>query len=501
VNSFGGRARLQVSGLSKRYGSVQALDDVGFEVAAGETMALLGENGAGKSTLVKVLSGLVTPDSGTISVDGRVVSLRSSQQSQSAGIAVVQQEYSSVPNLSVAENVFLGQSDAPLLWWRRALARRAAPLLANVGLDYLDPLVPLRQLSVAERQLVEVARVLARDAKVLLFDEPTAALSDTEIERVLDVVRRLAGEGRSVIYVTHRLQEVYRVADRVTVFRDGRNLPPAAASQLSVDDVVTMMIGRRLGQLFPRHGEATGAEVLGVCELSAPGLEEPITFSVRAGEILGLTGQMGSGAGAVVQALAGDRALSAGSVRLHGQRLRKVDRKAGIARGIAYCSADRQLDGMFTGLPVMRNLTSPWLDRISSRGFLSAPRERALATQSARQMAFDTGRLGSSVDVLSGGNQQKVALGRWVGGECSVLLVEEPTRGVDVGARAEIYTRLRELCDQGLAIVVASSDTSEIGGLADTIATFYRGRLTAMRPHEEWTDESLLKAVMHGPAA
>ncbi|HEY4332187.1 MAG TPA: ATP-binding cassette domain-containing protein, partial [Ilumatobacteraceae bacterium] len=283
--------RLRVAGLCKRYGAVQALDRVDFEVLPGETMALLGENGAGKSTLVKVLSGLVTPDEGHIEIDGRPVTLRNSQQSQAAGIAVVQQEYSSVPNLTVAENVFLGQADSPLVWRKRALAKAAAPLLASVGLDYLDPLIGLQRLSVAERQLVEIARVLARDAKVLLFDEPTAALSDTEIARVLAVVRSLAAQGRSVIYVTHRLREVYEVADRVTVFRDGCNLAPRHASEVDVDEIVTMMLGRRLSQLFPQRPPLTGEPLLNVDGLDVPGLDGPVSFTVRAGEILGLTGQ------------------------------------------------------------------------------------------------------------------------------------------------------------------------------------------------------------------
>ena len=493
--------RLQVTGLSKRYGPVRALDSVELSVWPGETVALLGENGAGKSTLVKVLSGLVEPDSGEIRIDGQLRSFRTSRQSQDAGIAVVQQEYSSVPNLTVAENVFLGQAASPVVWRRRALARAAAPLLDRVGLGSLDPLTELRQLTVAERQLVEIARVLARDAQVLLFDEPTASLSDAEIVRVISVVRGLAAEGRSIIYVTHRLGEVFEVGDRVVVFRDGRNLPARAVRDVSTDEIITMMLGRKLAQLFPPRPPAGGEVLLSVTGLCAPGLADPVSLTVRSGQIVGLTGQMGSGAGLVVQALAARHPVTAGTVTVAGTPVTFAGRREGISKGVGFCSSDRQADGLFTGLSVQRNLSSPWLSSVSRKGVLSAPRERALAGTAAAGMAIDLGRLSSAASTLSGGNQQKVALGRWASADSRVLLVEEPTRGVDVGARAEIYLRLRAMCAQGTAILVASSDTAEIGGLCDVIGTFYRGRLTALRPHDEWTDESLLAQVMSGAAA
>lgn len=494
--SEGDALRLEIIKLSKRYGAVQALDGVNFELRAGEVVALLGENGAGKSTLVKALSGLVIPDSGEIVVDGRSRAFRSSQQSQAAGIAVVQQEYSSVPNLTVAENIFLGQASSPFVWRRGSLARAAEPLLERVGLSYLDPLTQLRFLTVAERQLIEIARILARDARIVIFDEPTASLSDAEIVRVLNVIRALASEGRGVIYVTHRLNEVFQIGDRVVVFRDGRSMEPVLVNDVDAEVLVTMILGKKLNNLFPLRTDVAGAELMVIEGLLTPGLEEPVSLRVRAGEIVGLTGQMGSGAGLVVQALAGRRPILAGAVRIGGEELSLRTRSDGIREGIGYCSADRQLDGMFPGLSVGRNLSSPWLSTVSRRGVLSRTLERELVESAARGIAIDSSRLTSPASVLSGGNQQKVALGRWASGESRVLLVEEPTRGVDIGARSEIYRRLRSMCDEGMAIVVASSDTSEILGFCDTIGSFYRGRLTAIKSYADWTGEELLAEVM-----
>ena len=493
--------RLLVRGLSKRYGNVQALAEVDFSLRAGEVMALLGENGAGKSTLVKVLSGLVEPDAGTIEIEGRSVELFPSARSQAAGVAVVHQEYSSVPTLTVAENLVLGQTGVPALWMPGRLKARARDLLGAVGLDHLDPATPVEKLSVAEMQLLEIARLLVRDAQILIFDEPTAALADREIERVLSVIKRLAGEGRSVIYVTHRLPEVFRLADRVTVFRNGQSLPPRLTSELDVDAVITMMLGRDLETMYPPRAMPSGSPLLAVEGLMAPGLAEPISLDVRPGEIVGLTGQLGSGASAVVRALAGMVPAHAGAVRLDDHPLSLRSRAAMLRSGIAYCSDDRKRDGIFAERPIRENLSSPWVRSIARGGWISARREVAKAVGIADRFAIDVKRLASEVGTLSGGNQQKVAVGKWLGAEPRIMLLEEPTRGVDIGARAEIYQRLRDLCAAGLGIVVASSDTAEIFGLSDTIGTFYRGRLTGFRGHAEWTEDALVREVMHQEAA
>ena len=492
--------RLVVRGLSKRYGSVQALDDVDFELRAGEVMALLGENGAGKSTLVKVLAGLVQPDAGSIEIDGKQASLFPSARSQAAGVAVVHQEYSLVPTMTVGENLLLGQVHTSRVWLPFRLNARAREIIAEVGLEGLDPRTPVERLSVAELQLLEIARLLVRDAQILILDEPTAALADREIERVMGVIRRLTQGGRSVIYVTHRLPEVFQLADRATVFRNGRSQPPARTADLNVDALIGMMLGRELGAMFPDRASAPGEPVLEVDELIAPGLAEPVSFVARAGEIVGLTGQLGSGASTTAQAIAGRAVNTAGRVTLNGDELRLRSHAAVLRAGVAYCSADRKRDGIFFGRAIRENLSSPWLTSVSQNGWIGARRERERAREIAGRFAIDVERLGSPVGTLSGGNQQKVAVGKWLGTTPSVLVLEEPTRGVDVGARAEIYQRLRDLCNEGLAIVISSSDTAEVRGLCDTIATFYRGRLTSIRAHDQWTEEELRREVMHETA-
>lgn len=490
--------RLRMSGISKTYGNLRALNEANFELAAGEIMALLGENGAGKSTLVKVLAGLVVPDAGTIEIDGSVQRIQSSRDSQHAGVAVLQQEYSSVSCLSVAENLMLGDERASRWWSPKRVRKATESLLAQVGLSHVAPDRLVSSLNMAETQLLELARVLHRDARILIFDEPTAALSDAEIDRVLSVARRLADEGRSIIYVTHRLAEVFQIADRVTIFNSGRSSDPQAAAKMSVDSVIPLMLGRRLDALYPRRGDIDRRAVrLEVKGLLTSGVEHPVDLTVASGEILGLTGQLGSGASAVVRAIAGVSPMTAGKVILDGSPVRVRHRGHAARMGLAFCSEDRKHDGMFQGMSVRSNLSAPWLRSTTVGGWVSRSRERVRATEICEMFAISSSRLDTPVELLSGGNQQKVVLGRWLGIAPRVLLVEEPTRGVDVGARAELYGTLRALADGGAAVVVASSDTSEILGLCDTVAAFYRGRLERIAPHAEWDPVSLVTSVMH----
>ena len=358
---------LQLQAVSKSFGSIRALDRVDFEVRTGEVMALVGENGAGKSTLVKILAGMYKPDRGRISLAGRPVEFSGTTQSEQAGIAVVQQELSLVPTLSIADNVFLGDTRRG---WRaapRAQAQAAAPFLNQVGLGGLDPLSRVERLTVAERQLIEVARLLARDARVLIFDEPTAALADREIERVKGVVRALQYQGRSIIYVTHRLDEVFELADRVTVFRDGRSSSPARTGNISLDELISMMLGGSLAALFPDRGTAApGKVVLEVKDLLTDRLTAPVSLDVRAGEIVGLAGQLGSGASDTLRAIAGHEPRVAGTVTVAGRPVPPDSPAAAIRNGIGYSSSDRKRDGIFLQRTVVENLTSPSLGLVST---------------------------------------------------------------------------------------------------------------------------------------
>lgn len=462
-------------------------------------MGLLGENGAGKSTLVKVLAGLVAPDSGTVLVDGRETSLYPTSRSQEAGIAVVHQEYCSVPTMTVAENLVLGLRTAPLIWRPKALRNRARKLLDLVGLHDVDPATPVEFLSVAEVQLLEVARVISVDARILIFDEPTAALSDQEIPRVMNAIRGLRASGRSIIYITHRLAEVKEICDRVTVFRNGSSAKPVSVDSLDVNSIITMMLGREMQSMFPEREHDYEMEPLySVHDVMAHGIQEPVSFVVPRGQIVGLTGQLGSGTGPVMEVLGGLHPPLSGRVSLNGSVVTFGSMKGLRQQGIAYCSPDRKKNGIFAVRSMRQNLSSPWLGRVSKLGWISRTHERTWTERIASAFAADRKRMAAPVGALSGGNQQKVAVGRWLGIQPKVMLLEEPTRGVDVGARAEIYESLRRVCDEGVGIVVASSDSSEILGLCDWIGTFYRGRLTDFRPRHQWTAEQLTLEVMHG---
>jgi ABC-type sugar transport system ATPase subunit len=489
---------VQVTGLKKSYGAVQALKGADFEVRAGEVMALLGENGSGKSTLVKVLSGLVARDEGTVRINGSELDLVTPAESRVAGVATVTQEFSLVPQLTAAENVFLG-SGLGGSWNQARLQRRAAPFLDSVGLGAAERRKPVGALSVGERQLIEVARVLARDARVLIFDEPTAALSDVEIARILDLVGRLAAEGRSIVYVTHRLGEVFAIANRATVMRDGRSQEPIEVADTDVRGLIARMLGRELTTIYPDRAKGIGPPLLSAAEVSAPGLEEPIDLTVGRGEIVGLAGQLGSGAGSLLEGIAGLAGSAGGRLEVDGREVPHRNLGQAIKAGIAYCSPDRKRDGIFEFRSVTDNLTAPSLRKVTPAGWFSPGRSRKLAGELAGRFQIQAKRLGADAGALSGGNQQKVAVGKWIGIEPRVLLVEEPTRGVDVGARAEIYGHLRALADEGMGIVFASSDLAEVSGLADTVLTFYRGRLVRTAAAVDLPQGELMADVTHGP--
>jgi len=493
--SASGDVLLDMTDISKSYGSVKALVDVNFELKSGEVMALLGENGAGKSTLVKVLSGLVSPDSGSITLRGVTTNLGSPHLAREAGIAVVQQELSLVPNLTVAENLFIGGTDVKGAWTGRKLRDLARPLLEQVGLADLDPRRFVSSLSVGEMQLIEIARLLGRNAEILILDEPTAALSDVEIQRVLKVVKNLTGSGRTVIYVTHRLGEVFEIADRATIFRNGRSLDPVLVSDLTIDSLIERMLGRHLGDMYPGRTSHFGPVRLEVTDLETPGLVAPASITARQGEIVGLAGQLGSGAPTLLRSVVGIGFTSSGTVRLDGVDVTGASLQKAKSMGVGYCSDDRKRDGIFALQSVIKNISSPALPTVSTGGWLSAKRERNLGRSVSDKFAFDAARLNGDAGNLSGGNQQKVAVGKWLSISPKVLLLEEPTRGVDVGARAEIYRTLRALADEGLAIVFASSDLAEVHGLADTVATFYRGRQVRVAPVSEISESQMMLDV------
>lgn len=489
---------LELKNIKRSFGSIHALKGVDLTVNHGEVIGLVGENGAGKSTLMKIMSGFDNGFSGEIFVDGQPVKLSSPAKARALGIAIAQQELSLIPTLSVAENIFLGGDHGPTFASLSTLATLAAPHLHEVGLDYVSPTTLVSRLSVGERHLVEVARLIAHQPQLLILDEPTAALGESDSQRILAMVNRLRSQGKSIIYVSHRMDEVFEITTRCTVLRDGRSEATLPTSELDTNKLVALMLGRELGSMFPERQFNRDLEVkFSVKNLWPDRVLAPVSFDIKAGEILGLAGQLGSGAGEVLAALAGNMQVRQGSIldTSTKQEFLPASPKHAIERGIGYCSPDRKHDGLFLGRPIIENLTSPNLKRISNRGILSRIKESQLANDIAKAFTIDTSRLDQEASVLSGGNQQKVALGKWLSINPKLILIDEPTRGVDVGARAEIYSKLRELADEGAAIVIASTDLLEITHLSDRILTFYKGAVAQELIGEEISSDRILHNI------
>lgn len=492
--------QLSCRGVTKSYGSTVVLDDVTFTLGAGEIVALCGENGAGKSTLVKIVTGLTTQDAGTVTVAGILLPPGDPGAAQARGVAIVDQELSLLPDLSVMDNVWLGNARVPFLHRRRALRARARTLLDELGCTHIKLDVLAGSLTLGERQLVEIARMLTREASVLILDEPTATLSNVEIARIFTALRRLAAQGKSIVFVSHRLAEVFALCHRVVVLRNGAVVADAPVEEITRTQLVTSMLGRKPTDLYPDRGEASGV-ALELSALTVPGQLAGLSAEVRCGEIVGLAGQLGSGAGAIARAIAGLEPTAQGELRLMGRRIRPTSAANASALGIRYLSDDRAGEGVYLDRSIAQNLISLRLSEASSAGVLSRGRERNITAKLAAAVGLPTNRLRHDVATLSGGNQQKVAIGRLfdlAGG--TVLLLHEPTRGLDVGSRAEIYRIIAAMAASGYAILVVSTDLEELVGVCHRIQTLYRGRPVGHhRP--DFDPEAILGEITNGIAA
>jgi len=488
---------LDIRHLAVSFGPVQALRDVSLSLAAGELRAVCGENGAGKSTLMKALMGIVKPVAGQIEIDGKVVAIESPQVAQQIGVALVAQELSLAPHLSILDNIWLGNRTVPLFHRRKAFRDKATAALQQLSAD-LDLDVPVSKLTVGQRQMVEIARLLVRDARILILDEPTATLSDVEIERMMTALRSLKEKGKCVLYVTHRLGEVFEICDSVTVLRNGVDVGAGPVAEIDRQKLIEMMLGRSFREMYPAPS-AQGAFTQGlqVQDLRIPGAVHDLSFVAKRGEITCIAGQVGAGAGSVTRALAGLLSDASGHVSLDGTPLRLGSIAARMQRNITFVSEDRAGEGIFRR-SVLENLVAARLDNHARYGLLSWKRLRRFAGTLCAEVMVDAQRLGANAFDLSGGNQQKLLFARAIGDkQPGVLLINEPTRGVDVGARAEIYRLLREFCRQGYVLLVTSSDLEEAIGISDKVITLYRGNLVGVYQRPDMDMSRILADITH----
>jgi rhamnose transport system ATP-binding protein len=492
----GAEALLTMSGVSKSFGAVRALMEAKLDLYAGEVHGLVGENGAGKSTLVKVLAGVHAPDQGVLALGGVRLVLGGPADARAAGIAVIYQEPALFPDLSVAENIFIGRH--PLRGLRRIdtaeMRRRSIALFARLGVQ-LDPDRPARGLSIADQQLVEIAKALSFEARVLVMDEPTAALSGVEVERLFAVVRSLREAGAAILFISHRFDEVFALCDRITVMRDGRWMSTDPASDLDVGQLVQRMVGREISQLYPKTEARLGEPVLVVRDLTRHGVFENVNFTVRAGEIVALAGLVGAGRSEVVRAVFGIDRYDAGEVLVGNVGLPRGRPSAAMAAGVALVPEDRRQQGLVMELSIERNATLTRRWSLARLGLLGRRAERRAAFAWARRLEVKFGRLSDPVSTLSGGNQQKVVLAKWLSTEPNVLIVDEPTRGIDIRTKAQVHGLMSGLAARGVAVLMVSSELPEVLGMADRVLVMQEGRLVREISREDADEESVMLAA------
>lgn len=488
---------LEIHDITKQFPGVVALDQVQFQLIPGEIHALVGENGAGKSTMIKVITGVYQPDEGEIIVEGRPVTFRDPLKSQQEGIAAIYQDPTVFPELSITENVYMGH---PILFAKskridwRSMHKKTKALLNDLHLD-MRPDTPIRLLNVAERQLVEIAKALSLNSKILIMDEPTASLTIQETNRLFKIIKRLRKNGVAIIFISHRLEEVFELADRVTVLRDGKYIGTHEINKVTIEQVIHMMVGRAMDEMFPKQDVTIGEKIFEVRGLSRPGEFKNISFDLRKGEILGISGLVGAGRTEVAQSLFGINLFSEGEVWLHDRKLRIKSPQDALKYGIAYLPEDRQDCGLVLQMNVASNISIAILNTFKYK-LLNKSKEHEIAQRYVDLLNIRLSGLTQHVQDLSGGNQQKVVLAKWMATQPQVLILDEPTKGIDVQAKAAVHRLIGELAARGLGIIVISSELPEIIGISDRILVMHEGQITAHLQRDEATQERILQAAI-----
>lgn len=484
---------LELRDIVKRFSDVEVLHKVSFNLRPGEVHALLGENGAGKSTLIKIITGVHQPDEGAIILDGKKVHFSNTRESQQAGIAAIYQEPSLFPDLDVAENIFAGRHPTKVMGrvdWHR-IYRESEQLLASLGVQ-INLRQKARDLSIAQQQMVEIARAFSINARILIMDEPTSSLTLNEVAELFRLVRRLRNEGTAILFISHRLEELFEIADRVTVLRDGYYVDTRPIQEVTREELIRLMVGRKVSNLFPKQETQMGDVVLRVENLTREGVFEDISFELRKGEILGLAGLIGAGRTEVARAIFGIAPPTSGKIYIDEQEVTINSPRQAIKLGIAYVPEDRQTHGLITPMNLVTNISLPLVDRFARSGWLNARAETDFALAMAQQMEVRAHSIWQKARELSGGNQQKVVLAKWLSTQPRILILDEPTRGIDVGTKAAVHALMSRLAAEGMAILMISSELPEILGMSDRILVMREGRITANLTREEATQEKIL---------
>ena len=497
------RTILEMKGITKHFPGVLALDKVDFNLRAGEVHVLLGENGAGKSTLIKILTGAFKPDGGTISLFGKPIHINNPLHARELGISAVYQEFNLVPYLDASKNIFLGREPTrgrPIkVLNKRLMYQKGAELLAVLGAK-LNMRIPVNKMGVAAQQIIEIAKALATDAKILVLDEPSAVLTEEEIERLFSLIRLLTARGVGIIYISHRLEELKQIADRVTVLRDGEYIETieVAKDKIDIDRLIKLMVGRELKEQFPKEAVQAGEVLLEIKGLTRRGIIEHIDLTLREGEILGIAGLMGAGRTEVARAVFGADPIDGGEIFVKNKRVRIKGPRDAIGKGIGLAPEDRKRDGLIQQLPVDSNINLASMDRICSGGVINKAKLFAASSKLMNSLRIVTPSLKQKVVNLSGGNQQKVVLAKWLASEAKIMILDEPTRGIDVGAKVEVYQLMNELVRHGVGIIMISSELPELLAMSDRILVMHEGRITGELSRAEASQEKILRLASGG---